>query len=195
MGIISKSVALTPGTGGGLCIAGNVLQAADIIVSTTAQFMSGVIRLGTMSVVSHAALYAGGGSVIEAIQAGVTQHSLDAAMADDVLAVAYRHPAMNALIAASIIAYAKKQVGQPYSAFGAAMAPYSTLCVTAGSQAAGFFCSELVAEAYRQAGLPLFDVPASCVTPENVAEIAQRCLFYVGHIKGNPTLFPVLDPS
>jgi len=92
MALLEKPIALTPAAGGGLCIGPDALQAADIIVSTTRAAVSGVIRVGTNASVSHAALYVGDGYVIEAIGAGVTRHKLDAAVADDALAVAYRSP-------------------------------------------------------------------------------------------------------
>ena len=194
MGLISKSIALTPANGSGICISFSALRPADIIVSTTKAMVSSAIRLGTMSVVSHAALYAGDQIVIEAIGGGVTKHGIQDALADDVLTVAYRHPAMSAAIARAIIAFADKQVGQPYSRIGAILSPDHVLCVIAGNRSSGFFCSQLVAEAYRQVGLPLFDVPSQCVTPDDVVEIAQHRLAYVGHIKGDPSWFPVISP-
>lgn len=89
-----KPIALTPAGGGGCCIGDAALRPADIIVSTTGAAVSGVIRVGTGSPVSHAALYAGNGEVIEAIGQGVVQRGLDKALADDLLAVAYRAPHM-----------------------------------------------------------------------------------------------------
>lgn len=61
MALLEKPISLTPAGGGGMCIGPEALQAADIIVSTTRAAVSGVIRFGTNSTVSHAALYAGNG--------------------------------------------------------------------------------------------------------------------------------------
>src|SRR4051794_14958706 len=47
MGLFQQPIALTPATGGGVCIDQNALQPADIIVSTTRLAISGVIRVGT----------------------------------------------------------------------------------------------------------------------------------------------------
>ena len=118
---IQKPIALDPGTGG-CSIAGSALQAADIIVSTTGAIISGAIRIGTSSVVSHAALYCGSGSVIEAIGPGVVSRSISDSLADDALAVAYRHPAVKPPIAAAIVAYASSHIGDSYSVKGAAAA-------------------------------------------------------------------------
>jgi cell wall-associated NlpC family hydrolase len=192
--MIDETVALTPSGGGGICISMAALQPADIIVSTTTAVTSAVIRLGTLSAVSHAALYGGPGMIIEAISPVVTKHAPEKALQDDVLAVAYRHPAMSPEIAAAIIRFAEKQVGQPYSRMGAIASRDFILCEIAGRYSSGFFCSQLVLEAYRAGGLPLTSVSPACVTPSDVVVIAQHKLRYVGHIKGNPALLPVLSP-
>jgi len=201
-----KPIALASGVGG-LCIDSRSLAKADIIVSTKKGVVSDVIRIGTASVVSHAALYVGGELVIEAIGAGVTRHSIADALRDDALAVAYRHPSMRAAIADKIIAFAAKQIGKAYDMVGAGLAglssstliPFSLerslLCRIAGPRPATFYCSKLVAEAYRQGGLPLTIEPSQCVTPEDVVEIAAHRLTYVGHLLGKPSWFPVLAPG
>ena len=49
---------------------------------------------------------------------------------------------------------------------------------------AKFFCSELVAEAYRRAGAPLFPKPAERASPEDVAKLGiHGKLLYVGHLR------------
>jgi cell wall-associated NlpC family hydrolase len=190
---LQAPIALDPGVGG-CSISDTALQPADIIVSTTSATVSGVIRVGTHSVVSHAALYAGSGSVIEAIGAGVVSRAIDASLADDVLAVAYRSPKMTAAIAAKIVAFASKQIGTAYSVAGAVMSSDPLACRIAGPRPSTFFCSQLVIEAYRVGGLPLTTSPAQCVTPQDVVDIATRDLTYVGHLKGNTSWFPMISP-
>ena len=63
------------------------MQPADIIVSTGSGAVSAVIRTGSLSPYSHAALYIGNGEVIEAIGEGVVRQSLANALSDDTLAV------------------------------------------------------------------------------------------------------------
>lgn len=47
-----------------------------------------------------------------------------------------------------------------------------------------FFCSELVAAAYRRAGLPLTPTPPSWVSPDDIAKLRiQGTLEYVGHLR------------
>jgi cell wall-associated NlpC family hydrolase len=186
--VIQKPIALDPGIGG--CSVGDsALQAADIIISTT-----GAIRIGTSSVVSHGALYCGSGSVIEAIGQGVVSRSIYDSLADDALAVAYRHPAVTSSIAAAIVAFASSHIGDSYSVKGAAAAADPILCRIVGTKPAAFFCTQLVIEAYRQGGMPLTSLPAQCVTPQGVAEIAFERLVYVGHLKGNASWFPTISP-
>lgn len=194
MGIFDRSIALAPTGGAGVSIGASALRPADIIVSTTDAAVSGAIRVGTASPVSHAALFAGNGNVIEAIGEGVTRRALSAALTDDVLAVAYRHPAMTDDTARKILKYAEAQLGKPYSASGALMAKDVILCRVAGGRSAAFFCSQLVIASYKQGGLPLTSLPPQCVTPANVVEIAEHKLKYVGHLMGNASYFPVISP-
>lgn len=179
---------------GGVCIGADALQAADIIVSTTRAGVSGVIRVGTWSVVSHAALYVGRGDVIEAIGQGVVRRGLDAALADDALAVAYRCPKVNAAIASRIVSFAMAQRGTPYSVKGAVLSSDKILCRLVGPIPATFFCSQLVFESYRRAGMPLTSSPSQCVTPDDAVSIAEKSLTYVGHLLGEPSWIPVVSP-
>ena len=59
------------------------LELADILLSTGSAAASVVIRAGTVSRYSHAALYIGNGQIIEAIGSGVTRQGIRDAMADD----------------------------------------------------------------------------------------------------------------
>ncbi|MDB5915682.1 MAG: hypothetical protein JWP22_4357, partial [Ramlibacter sp.] len=111
------AIPLDPGAGG-RSIGVGALQAGDIIVSTTSQFVSRAIRLGTFSPVSHTMLYVGDGKVIEAIGSGVRETTLAAAMADAILAVAYRHPRLDAAHATVAVAYARTRIGNPYNYAG-----------------------------------------------------------------------------
>jgi cell wall-associated NlpC family hydrolase len=186
-------IALDPGVGG-RSISETALQPADIIVSTTKAAISGVIRVGTLSVTSHTALYAGSGSVIEAIGQGVVSRSTADSVADDALAVAYRSPRMTPAIAANILAFASKQIGLPYSVGGALLANGSLCGFIGGPKPGKFFCSQLVIMSYAQGGLPLTTATASCVTPQDLVDIATNELTYVGHLKGNTSWLPIFSP-
>jgi len=189
----AKPIALDPGVGG-ICIGPDALRPADIVVSTTRAGASGVIRIGTGAVVSHAALYVGQGDVIEAIGRGVVRRGLDAALADDALAVAYRCPKVDATIANRIIGFAVAQLGKAYSVKGAVLSSDKILCRLVGPIPATFFCSQLVFESYRRAGMPLTGTPSQCVTPGDAVAIAEKSLTYVGHLLGEPSWLPVVSP-
>jgi uncharacterized protein YycO len=194
MALFEKTIPLTPAKGGGLCIGPDSLQTADILVSTTLSPTSGAIRIFTRSPVSHASLYVGDGNVIEAIGTGVTRRALTEALRDDVLAVAYRSPAVTPVVGQNIVKYALAQVGRGYSRIGAASSVNPVLCRISSNPTASFFCSQLVLESYKQAGVPLTSQPSQCMSPEDVAMIAQSQLIYVGHLLGDITRFPVILP-
>lgn len=190
------AIPLDPGVGG-RSIGTSALQAGDLIVSTTRHFVSRVIRLGTLSPVSHVMLYAGAGRVIEAVQDGVRDVPLATAIDDAILAVAYRHPRLDAVRMAAVVAHARSRVGNPYNLAGVAyqgvriMNPLPTAVIDAigrrlgveVGQAGAVYCSELVLESFERAGLPLTNTRPSQSTPDQVAHIARGTLSYVGHLK------------
>src|SRR5208282_4586837 len=169
-----SEIDLTPPGGGGMCITDLAMAPADIIVSTTSSPVAELIRVDTGSKISHAALYDGMGGVYEAIGTGVTHRSLITALADDTLAVAYRVLRMNPTAAQKILAFAKSVVGKGYDTFGAAgggMRSNPMVCVMAfgiipcviGAMGGfksqdKFYCSQLVLEAYRRAGMSFIDI-------------------------------------
>jgi len=51
------------------------------------------------------------------------------------------------------------------------------------SSAGRFFCSELVAAAYRQAGVPLVTARSDSASPQTIVEVAASGdLQYIGHL-------------
>src|SRR5437016_420646 len=99
-------VPLSPAVGG-RSVGELALEPADIIVSTTGATVSRVIRAATGSPVSHAILYTGNDSVIEAIGEGVVSRSITASLAHATLAVAYRRKALTSGAAQAVIRYAQ----------------------------------------------------------------------------------------
>jgi cell wall-associated NlpC family hydrolase len=193
------AIELDPGVGG-QCIGEDALQVADLIVSTTAARVSRAIRSATSSPVSHAMLYVGNGHVIEAIQEGVVERPLAAALAEATLAVAYRRLDLTPELAQAVIAYARQHVGRSYDyggALGAGAASVSRVhCVVAlgilGCAVARsgrfqhpnrFFCSELVLESFRRVGLPISNVPPAIASPNEIpVAFSHGVLLYVGHL-------------
>ena len=193
------TIPLTPASGGGMCVDTSALEPADVIVSTGAAAVSRVIRTATGSAVSHAMLYAGNGQIVEAIGDGVTRRPLNSALADATLAVAYRRPQLSASQAHAVVSFVGRQVGRKYDSTGAAGAGLRNnlvLCAISGIAAcvaahAGafesskkFFCSELVLEAFRSAGLPLVSHSPSVSVPEDIVTAhGSGTLSYVGHLR------------
>ena len=194
-----SDILLDPGAGG-RSILGSALQPADIIVSTTSANVSKVIRGGTGSEISHAALYIGDGEIIEAIGEGVVRRALDVALHDDTLAVAYRAKTITPEQAKSVIGYAMPWIGKKYDYTGAAgggakanlalciivLGPVG--CVIARNSGLKskdrFYCSQLVLEAYQRAGLPLINSSPDTSNPNNIVEaFSNGTLVYVGHLR------------
>lgn len=96
------------------------LRKADIIVSTTGAAVSGVIRFGSGSDVSHSMLYTGNNWVIEAIAEGVKERPWAKASADATLAIALRRREMNDGLRDAVVTNAFSFRDRPYDAVGAA---------------------------------------------------------------------------
>jgi V8-like Glu-specific endopeptidase/cell wall-associated NlpC family hydrolase len=197
LGSRALEIPLDPGEGG-RSIGLDALQPADVIVSTTGQAVSYVIRAGTFSAVSHAMVYAGDGMVIEAVGGGVREIQLSQAIGDAILAVAYRDTRVNSTSARAIVEYARSRVGNPYNYAGAAFTGYRMLNPLpariidgiAGrfglepGQAGAVYCSELILEAFERAGIPLVASRPGTSTPDDLVQLSRSVLAYVGHLKG-----------
>lgn len=198
-------IPLTPSEGGGICLDDSALQAADIIASAGKGTVSAGIKIGTWSDVSHTALYAGNGRVIEAVGEGVVMRSLDESLEGHDLAVAYRVRGMQIPIADKIVSFVRSKIGKKYDTLGAAAAGArgpvgGWVCVRAfgivpcGLARAGvfksddkFYCSQLVLEAYRQAGASFIDQNPNTSYPQDiVTAYSSGKLMYVGHLIAGP---------
>ncbi len=205
----SSTIPLDPGTGG-RSIGSSVLRMGDIIVATTDQTVSSLIRWATGSQVSHAMLYIGGDQVVEAISSGVLLKSLAAAVADSNVAVAFRHPTMTPTQALMARDFAGKQLGKPYNYWGIVkqggfQLDRETFCSGLTGTALdacvrlvgnvnlgkgnddSFFCSQLVVAAYQSAGVPLTTTPPIWSSPGDLAQLGlSKRLGYIGHLKAPP---------
>ncbi len=182
-------------------LSSNDLKPADILLSTGSAAASIVIRSGTLSRYSHAALYIGNSQIVEAIGSGVTQQSLQDAMSDDTLVAVYRRMRMSDAQRLQAIRSAKAQVGKKYDYAGAAGGGItsgpgfviglflSPIVAIGGISAdlynrsnpeASFYCSELVALAFEKAGAPIGSGAAS-TTPSDVSR--SHVLNYIGDLK------------
>ena len=179
----------------------SALQPADILLSTGSAAASVVIRGATVSRYSHAALYLGDGQIVEAIGHGVTLQGVRDAMSDDTLVSVYRRLQMSLQQGQQVVRYARRQVGKDYDYAGAmgggitspsgfVIGVFLSPIVLVGGIAAdlhnranpeaSFYCSELVALAFENAGVPLGSGAAS-TTPADISR--SHVLNYVGDLK------------
>jgi hypothetical protein len=200
-------IPLDPGIGG-MSIGQDALRPGDIILSTTRDVSSRVIRFGTGSEVSHAAVYIGDGKVIEAVGGGVLESTLANKLSHDTLAVAYRHIDMTPEKAALMIGFLNqaKDAQARYNYGGLVRVVPSVLAnricnaLPAARQEAcraqarnlrlgtdsndQFYCSELVLRSLSAAGISIADMPASSSSPNDFVNLNHNgTLTYVGHLK------------
>ena len=177
-----------PRGGGGLCTAESILEAGDIIGSTTDAWVSRGIRYWTFSDISHIMIYVGRGQVVEAIDEGVVKRSLDAALSDAIVGVTYRHPQVTRERQELIRNYLlqRSREGRGYDTAGAVRAGLPNLPGWGGSEddPTDYFCSQLLFSAYQSAGVSLGGIQPSRATPQNVIDLFNRgVLEYMGHVR------------
>ncbi|MEM6697332.1 MAG: hypothetical protein AAF599_02980 [Bacteroidota bacterium] len=208
VGAFSNDIPLSPKTGG-RSIGEDTLEIGDIILSTTNDpEISGNIRKVTRSEVSHAAIYVGNGNVIEAIESGVLERSLETAMADDSVTVAFRHqymtPEKAEIIRDFLTEKRKAKTGfdryavirnlpiQMITSACAVLAPaLRDKCrnfagrIFLGTETNNeFYCSELVFAAFEAAGLQLANTSPHWTSAEDLVQLSYNgTLRYVGHLK------------
>lgn len=175
--------------GAGMCVPTVALQQADVLVTTSHQsVVSAGIKLGSLSSVSHAALYIGQNFIIDAMGGtGVQERPVQALINSSSAVVAFRHRGMTQSVGQQIVEIARGLVKEkrPYDTAGALLGGGMSQII--GQKASvmqsdsGFYCSELVAHAYVEAGLPIAGVGAEANTPGDLPASAD--LVYVGHVK------------
>lgn len=187
---------LNPHNGGLLVDAGS-LRAGDIILSAMNGAASLGIRLVTLSPVSHASLYVGGAEIAEAVGEGIRRRGIDRLLAEESMAVAFRHPAVREEHVARMQEFVRGTVGQKYNLLGVMLqAPFAVdrklcelpltpslardFCLNGlGAVHIGlgrndrFFCSQFVLEAYNRAGLPLTQADPRLLTPADLLHMRE----------------------
>ena len=197
-------------------VSADQLRPGDILLTSMPGIAAAGIELLTTAPVSHAAVYVGEGRVIEAVRSGVRTRSIEQIMAEESIALVLRYPGLSHAQAGRIREYAQHKLGAGFSFFGVTMqAPYSIsrkacelplvaapmrdACIRAMgvfSQLAEserqLFCSQLVLQAYRSAGVPLTDADPRIVSPGDILHMREgdvpslrirKALHYVGHLK------------
>ncbi|WP_321807539.1 N-acetylmuramoyl-L-alanine amidase [Burkholderia sp. BCC1993] len=208
---LGDDIPLDPGVGG-LSIGTDALEIGDIILSTTGNPGSGAIRAGSGAEVSHAMLYVGqGGQVIEAIPGGVQLRPLADALADARLAVAFRVPGLTDTQQRQVADAAARYLDRGFNYVGLVRCGsylidrhacdllsgdaaercrrfVGRIELGEGADTDNFFCSQLVAQSFQDAGRPIVSVPPHWVPPGDLASLstgtmAPGTLAYVGHLK------------
>jgi Permuted papain-like amidase enzyme, YaeF/YiiX, C92 family len=177
------------------------LQVGDVILSTTSAAVSKVIKAGTVATYSHAMLYVGRGSIVEAVGNGVVQRSIKLSLGEARLASAFRLKDMTGAQAQKIADYAISKVGGSYayggvfggsglvSILSAPAQPWLHLArwgankvKTGVGSKRTYFCSELVEDAFESEELTVSRYYPSMTNPGDIDEYSER----------NPTTFPKL---
>ncbi len=210
-----QNLALDPRNGGQLIATGTLLP-GDILLSATNGITSAGIRLLTLAPVSHAALYVGQDQIVEAVGTGVRNRPIAEVIAEEDVIVVFRHPNLLREHGEKIRGFALQKVGRPYDHLGIMLqAPFTLerrICelplvpeiirnaclqgiatIQLGTPSNDrFFCSQLVLEAYRQAGLPLTAADPRWISPADILHMREgdvpsmsihQPLAYVGHLK------------
>lgn len=183
---------LSPGAGG-RSLDREALEPGDLILSTTRQWSSALVRAATGGgEASHARLYVGLSNVIEAVpEGGVRLVPLTTALENDEVAIAVRRP--NGLTREqkdTIVDYAMRQAGKEYDWWGA----FNEIRLEFEGRTwqpdfeiddtKRLYCSNLVINAYREAGVTLIDGTAPGMSPNDIVPLQWfGALEYLGHIK------------
>ena len=193
---VQQRLLLTPANGG-IQITPQDLRPGDIVLSSTNGIVSMGVRLITLAPVSHAALYLGDGTFVEAVGAGVRTRSTQEYMDGESTIVAFRHPGIGEPHIGALNDFSRMHVGKKYNTTGIVLqAPFSIgrqycelplipglvrdFCIRglAAIQLGAvkndrFFCSQFVLEAYRHAKLPLTTADPRLISPADLLHMRE----------------------
>jgi hypothetical protein len=193
---VQQRLLLTPANGG-VQISPQDLRPGDIVLSSTNGIVSMGVRLITLAPVSHAALYLGDDTFVEAVGAGVRTRSTQEYMDGESTIVAFRHPGIGEPHIGALHDFSRQHVGKKYNTAGIVLqAPFSIgrqycelplipglvrdYCIRglAAIQLGAikndrFFCSQFVLEAYRHARLPLTTADPRLISPADLLHMRE----------------------
>jgi uncharacterized protein YycO len=198
------------------------LRPGDILLTSTPGIAAAGIELMTLAPVSHAALYIGDGRVVEAVRSGVRERGIGELIAEESIALVLRDPDLSGTQIRRIREYARQKLGAGFNFVGITVqVPYAIsrkvcelplvaaalrdACIRAmgvfsqlAPTEAQLFCSQLVLQAYRHAGVPLTDADPRIISPADILHMREgdvpavairKPLHYVGHLKyGSPAV-------
>jgi len=192
------------------------LEPGDILLSAEPTVISASIRLMTLAPVSHAAVYVGDGQVVDAMRWGVRVRELDQLLAEAAVVLVLRYPELSAEQAAVITEYAVNKEGAGFNFLGITLhVPFSIArrfcelplvtpairdaCIRSmgllhhlSASETRQFCSQLVLQAYRNAGVLVTHADSRIISPADILHMREgdvssvgiaRQLRYLGHLK------------
>ena len=193
-----------------------VLQPGDILLSSEPTVVSASIRVMTLSPVSHAAVYVGDGEIVDAMRWGVRVRGLDDLLEEAAVVLVLRYPELTAEQAAEVAQYSVDRSGTGFNFLGISLhipfsivrrlcelplvpAPIRDACtrgvgvvhLVAASERR-LFCSQLVLQAYRHAGVVVTEADPRLISPADILHMREgdvpsvsiaKPLLYVGHLK------------
>lgn len=202
--------------GAGAFVTPDALQPGDILLSSMPGLTAAGIELMTVAPVSHASLYIGNGEIVEAVRGGVGTRTLDEVMAEETVVLVMRYPGLTEGQTRQMREYALARRGAGFNFVGVTLQiPYAVArrvcelplvpallrdrCIRGvgivpqlASRERRFFCSQLVLQAYRHAGVQVTDADPRIVSPADILHMREgdvpsfvidRPLRYVGHLK------------
>jgi hypothetical protein len=192
------------------------LRPGDILLTSMPGFAGKGIELMTIAPVSHAALYLGEGRVVEAVRSGVGERTIEQVLQEESLALVLRHPELSPGQAERIREYAQGKEGAGFNFVGVTLQIPFTLarrlcelplvplelrhaCLQGmgvlsqlGFREQRLFCSQLVLQAYRHAGVELTAADPRLMSPADILHMREGDvpsvriavpLRHVGHLK------------
>ncbi|OWY40053.1 hypothetical protein CEK28_04780 [Xenophilus sp. AP218F] len=143
------------------------LEVGDIILTTSEESISTLIKTVTDSDISHAMVYLGGGSVVDSTGDGVHARNLQKMPYPESCAiyVLRMNEALTEKQFEKIEIYARSNIGTGYSMGEAGLSIFDV--ESGGSRKQ--FCSRLVARAFEEAGIRLVKNPNYC-TPDDLKQ-------------------------
>lgn len=190
------------------------LEPGDILLSAEPTIVSAGIRLMTIAPVSHAAVYVGDGQLVDAMRWGVRVRDLHDLLEESAIVLVLRYPELTAERAAVITEYSVNKSGAGFNFLGITLqVPFSIArrvcepvfaalrdaCLRSigivhrlAASESRVFCSQLVLQAYRHAGVLLTDADPRLISPADILHMREgdvsslsieTPLRYVGHLK------------
>ena len=197
-------------------VGAEVLEPGDILLSAEPTVVSASIRLITFAPVSHAAVYVGDGQVADAMRWGVRVRELNQLLDEAAVVLVLRYPELTAEQAADITQYAVNKSGVAFNFLGITLhVPFSIArrfcelplvtsairdtCIRSmgllhqlAASESRLFCSQLVLQAYRHAGVLVTHADSRIISPADILHMREgdvssvsipRQLRYLGHLK------------